>query len=261
MHARARTHTHINFTILLKVALNMLKSHIIFSFLFTTKKNGGRKIFTAAYIMWLQNTATHNIIITFMKWRKLRKLLHIQNQGIAHPPPSHIIGSILDNFRLSRLFNPDVHSLWVIVPYRSHVYCWHFHKYYLSAFSRWNHYPCGTFNTYSTYPLYRHQVMANRRGHLKFPQPTCSASALETSASWHQIWSGPLIFLIPHWPTPSLCISQRFHSFITYERLTLFRFILLSHFPQLSLIGRKVDMYCKHWEGQWGRCFGPRCRQ
>jgi hypothetical protein len=131
----------------------MLKSHIIFSFLSATKKNWGGKIFTVAYITWLQNTATHNIIITFIKWRKFRKLLYIQNQGIVHPPPSHIIGSIWDDFRLSMLFNPDVHPLWGDSTMQKSCVLLTFHRCYLSLFPRWNHYPCGTFNTYSTCPL------------------------------------------------------------------------------------------------------------
>jgi hypothetical protein len=58
--------------------------------------------------MWLQNTAKTHIIITSMNRRKFKKLLHIQNQGIVHIPPSLITGFVTDDYRVPWLFNPDV---------------------------------------------------------------------------------------------------------------------------------------------------------
>jgi hypothetical protein len=55
-----------------------------------------------------QNTAKTHVIVTSMNRRKLKKLLHIQNQGIVHIPPSLITGSVTDDYRAPWLFNPDV---------------------------------------------------------------------------------------------------------------------------------------------------------
>jgi hypothetical protein len=169
----------------------------------------------------------------------------------------------MGDFRLSRLFNPDVDPVLGDSTMQKSGVLLTFQRCYLSPFPRWNYYPCGTSSTYSTCPLHGHQAMV-KWGHLKFPQPTGSASVFQTSASWHEIWSGALIFLIHS----SLAHTFHIHFpkipliYPLCQRLALFRFILLFHFPQAIYHSMPKWWTCKHWERQWGRrCFGLRCRE
>jgi hypothetical protein len=156
---------------------------------------------------------------------------------MVHIPPSHVIGSVIDNFRVQvsscsilmlilSFGDSTVQKSCVLMTFRDAT----------CLFFRWNYYPCSPLNTYNTLPLYGHQVMAKRTGNLKFLQPTGWASVLETFESWHQIWYGSLIFLM-HSP-----LAHTFHThfikipliYSLQMRLALLRFIFLFHFPHAT---------------------------